>query len=164
MLSQIAAISLVAVLSSCPQQKPAADNLVNTYLIPQGYHGWLVVRNMPNGRPRPDEVTFQFDSKGFCKSDIKLGEAFFATHYFYVDPTGTRTPISEGKDPNQPSLTGTHAWAYRSTAIATSAEYRGEQWDIYFVGTPAEYEAAQQDFGTFMNQFPLYATVEGTKN
>ena len=39
MLNQIVVISFVTVLSSCSQQKASAQDLVNTYLVPQGYHG-----------------------------------------------------------------------------------------------------------------------------
>jgi hypothetical protein len=162
MLSQIIAISFMAMFSSCPIQAPT--NYVNNYLIPEGYRGWLIVRNKPGGKARPNELTYQFDLQGFCTSDIDVGSALFIPQYFYVGPSGVKSRILIGKDPNQPNLNGVYCWAYSSTATATSPEYLGEQWDIYFVGTPTEYESAKQKFPEFMSQYHLYKTVSATRN
>lgn len=161
-MNQIFAVSCLMLVAACPPQDK--NDYVNTYLIPEGYHGWLVVREKPGGKPRSKEVTYQFDQKGFCVSDINLGTDLFYTHYFYVKTSGQRIEIPSGDYLKELQGNTVYAWAHGTEGSATSPEFEGERWGMYFVGTPSEYEMAKQNYLSFTSQFHLYKTVEGTKN
>lgn len=152
---------LMLILGCQPQNK---TDYANTYLIPDGYHGWLVIREKPGGKPRPQVVTYQFDSQGFCVSDVKLGTDFFSTHYFYVNASGRRLEIPSGDYTKTLDAEKVYAHSVESTATATSDQYQGEIWHLLYVGTPGEFEVARTHDGDFLSRFQLYKTVTVTKN
>lgn len=161
-MNNLLAIPCLLLFAGCPSQ--GAADYGNTYLIPDGYHGWLVIREKPEGKPRPREITYRFDGQGFCISDIKLGTDLFYTHYFYVDPSGHRQEIPSGDYSKEAKADQIYVHSVESTAAATSDQYKGEVWHLLFVGTPSEYEVARQRDTEFLSRFNLYATVEGAKS
>jgi hypothetical protein len=89
-----ALIALVTVfcLTGCKQQDQASPR---TFLIPQGYIGWVTVHNDNSAEARRE---YTVDEKGHVLVNEKnVHDGWAANKYFYINDKGDRTEITQEK-------------------------------------------------------------------
>lgn len=87
-------IVLMAVicLTGCKQQDQTSPR---TFLIPQGYIGWVTVHNDKEAESKSE---YTVDKKGHATVNEKNVHDGWATYkYFYINDNGDRTEISQEK-------------------------------------------------------------------
>lgn len=79
-------------LAGCPKQQ---DESQRTFLIPEGYTGWVTVHNDPSAEEKKE---YKVNKEGETSVNEKnIHDGWAATNYFYVDENGERKELSPGK-------------------------------------------------------------------
>ncbi|USK35407.1 hypothetical protein LIT25_09000 [Bacillus sp. F19] len=85
-------LTAVLFLSGCKQQ----DQSQRTFLIPEGYTGWVTVHNDPSAEENVKE--YKVNKEGHASVNEKnIHDGWAATNYFYLDKDGDRKELSPGK-------------------------------------------------------------------
>ena len=114
----------------------------------------MIIREGPNGRPRPRNVVYEFDDKGFCISKYKES-GWHKCNYWYKDINGN-IPIPDGDSLEPDDSERVYVWSSGTHGEATSNKYKGEYWHTYFVGTYKEFQNAEKASFEYFDKFKLY--------
>ncbi|MGG4492255.1 DUF6843 domain-containing protein [Metabacillus idriensis] len=110
-------------LTGCTKQQ---DQPQRTFLIPEGYTGWVTVHNDPSAVEKKEYKVNKAGETSVNEKNIHDGWA--ATTYFYVDEKGERKELSRGK-----MIHG-----------ASSGDQTGKDGEAYFfVGDKQKFETTE---------------------
>ena len=128
---------------------------INNYIIIKNYHGWLVVRELPNSLPGPKTMYYEFDKNGFCITRLKIS-GWAQYRFWYRDINGdTLLPHIVDEMPKNTNMIC--VWTMETHGRATSEKYKGEYWHTFFVGTSGEYRSAINNNLEYFDKYKLYA-------
>jgi hypothetical protein len=133
-------------------------NYTNNYLIPENYRGWLVVRHSPKAQRRPLVVTHDFNPDGFCINKYRCNK-WYTPHYFIKGQNGL-IPVQGMQLHSETRSDEIYVWSFGTHGPANRPAYKGESWEILFVGRMKEYLAARRSHRDFIKSHHLNDKTE----
>ncbi|AZB42591.1 hypothetical protein CEF21_09990 [Bacillus sp. FJAT-42376] len=122
-------LAALSVLSGCKEDDQASPR---TFLIPEGYTGWIKVDyegTMKASTSQKETKVLKADSKGVIKtSDKHIHEGWAESNYYYVNKEGKKTKLNPDK-------------MIHGNSSGRESEKETDQF--FFVGTDAEFQKNQ---------------------
>ncbi|MRX72254.1 hypothetical protein GJU40_08830 [Bacillus lacus] len=123
-MRKITALILILFLAGCVQDDQTEER---SFLIPAGYVGWVTVEYSQQGTQvqQGRNNTYEVSNKGLVRtSQSQIHEGWATNHFYYVDDTGKKTRLQQGKMIHGPS---------------SGQESNHESVEYFFVGTEEQY-------------------------